>query len=70
MKETEQSVTEGREYISVKEFIRLTGLSQTSAYRLLEQGELPFVRVGRRTIRIPVDAWRAYTALNSGAPAR
>jgi excisionase family DNA binding protein len=69
MQQQPLALPDGREFISVSEFIALTGVARSSAYRLL-QADLPFVRVGRRSVLIPVDAVRAWLSLNVGRATR
>ena len=42
-------------YVSVNEWIRLSGLSRTKTYDLLGRGSLRAIRIGRRTL-IDVEA--------------
>ena len=43
---------ENREWLRVPEAARLLGLPRTRTYELIQQGELPAVRIGERTIRL------------------
>ena len=42
--------------ISVSEAARRLGLSRSSAYRAVDRGELPVIRLGRHRILVPVRA--------------
>jgi excisionase family DNA binding protein len=43
---------ENKEWLRVPEAARLLGLPRTRAYELIQQGELPAVRIGQRSIRV------------------
>ena len=62
-------MVEGREFMSVREFTKVTGIPRSSAYRLLKDGCLPFVRINKRSVVLPLEAVRTYLAMNSGAEA-
>jgi excisionase family DNA binding protein len=44
--------TTEKEWLKVPEAAELLGLPKTRAYELIQQGELPAVRIGERSIRI------------------
>jgi excisionase family DNA binding protein len=44
--------TTEKEWLKVPEAAELLGLPKTRAYELIQQGELPAVRIGRRSIRV------------------
>jgi excisionase family DNA binding protein len=44
--------TTEKEWLKVPETAELLGLPKTRAYELIQQGELPAVRIGERTIRV------------------
>ena len=44
--------TTEREWLKVPQVAELLGLPKTRAYELIQQGELPAVRIGERSIRI------------------
>ena len=44
--------TTEKEWLKVPEAAELLGLPKTRAYELVQQGELPAVRIGERSIRI------------------
>ena len=44
--------TESREWLRVPEAAELLGLPRTRTYELIQQGELPAVRIGQRSIRV------------------
>jgi excisionase family DNA binding protein len=44
--------TTEKEWLKVPEVAELLGLPKTRAYELIQQGELPAVRIGERSIRI------------------
>jgi excisionase family DNA binding protein len=44
--------TTGKQWLKVPEAAELLGLPKTRAYELIQQGELPAVRIGERSIRI------------------
>jgi excisionase family DNA binding protein len=44
--------TTEREWLKVPEAATLLGLPKTRAYELIQQGELPAVRIGERSIRV------------------
>jgi excisionase family DNA binding protein len=44
--------TTEREWLKVPQAAELLGLPKTRAYELIQQGELPAVRIGERSIRI------------------
>ena len=41
-----------KEWLKVPEAAELLGLPKTRAYELIQQGELPAVRIGERSIRV------------------
>jgi excisionase family DNA binding protein len=43
---------ENREWMKVPEAAELLGLPRTRTYELIQQGELPAVRIGERSIRV------------------
>jgi len=43
---------ESREWMRVPEAALLLGLPRTRTYELIQQGELPAVRIGERSIRV------------------
>jgi excisionase family DNA binding protein len=45
-------VKETREWLRVPEAADLLGLPRTRTYELIQQGELPAVRIGERSIRV------------------
>jgi excisionase family DNA binding protein len=53
---------------SIQEFIRISGLGNTTIYKLLNDGELESVNVGRRRL-ILIDSYRRYLKRHSGKPA-
>jgi excisionase family DNA binding protein len=44
--------TTKKEWLKVTEAAELLGLPKTRAYELIQQGQLPAVRIGERSIRI------------------
>ncbi len=44
--------TTEKEWLKVPEAAELLGLPKTRAYELIQQGELPGVRIGERSIRV------------------
>jgi len=44
--------TTEKEWLKVPEAAELLGLPKTRAYELIQQGELPAVRIGVRSIRV------------------
>jgi excisionase family DNA binding protein len=52
---------------SIQEFIRISGLGNTTIYRLLNEGELESVSVGRRRL-ILIDSYRRYLERSRGTP--
>jgi excisionase family DNA binding protein len=44
--------TTEKEWLKVPEAADLLGLPKTRAYELIQQGELPAVRIGERSIRV------------------
>jgi len=44
--------TTEKEWLKVPEAAELLGLPKTRAYELIQQGELPAVRIGERSIRV------------------
>lgn len=44
--------TEQREWLRVPEAAKLLSLPRTRTYELIQQGELPAVRIGERSIRV------------------
>jgi excisionase family DNA binding protein len=44
--------TTEKEWLKVPEAAELLGLPKTRGYELIQQGELPAVRIGERTIRV------------------
>ena len=51
--------------LSIAETAQALGISRPSVYTLLRQGELPTIKLGRRTL-IPVDALRQWIADQAG----
>jgi excisionase family DNA binding protein len=45
-------VQANREWLRVPEAAELLGLPRTRTYELIQQGELPAVRIGERSIRV------------------
>jgi excisionase family DNA binding protein len=45
--------TEMNQWLKVPEVAELLQLPRTRAYELIQRGELPAVRVGERSIRVP-----------------
>jgi excisionase family DNA binding protein len=45
-------VQQNREWMRVPEAAELLGLPRTRTYELIQQGELPAVRIGERSIRV------------------
>jgi hypothetical protein len=59
----EQSATPGiGEFLRLKQFAQLTGLSRTTIWRLREKGELDVRQVSARTVLIPVEAAKKFLA--------
>ncbi len=56
--------------LRVEEVGRFLGVSRSQAYALLGSGEMPCVRLGRRCVRIPLDALRRWIAdrMNADEP--
>ena len=52
--------------LTMKEVAARTGLHLKSVYRLSDRGELPTVRVGRRTLRVPASALEQWSGGTSG----
>lgn len=46
--------------VTVTETATALRVSKMTVYRMIEEGELPSVRIGRRNIRIPFPALKAY----------
>jgi excisionase family DNA binding protein len=46
--------------ISVEEAGRHIGVKRTVAWRLVREGQLPHIRVGRQKVRVPVEALRRW----------
>jgi excisionase family DNA binding protein len=44
--------SQNREWLRVPEAAELLGLPRTRTYELIQQGELPAVRIGERSIRV------------------
>ena len=44
--------TTEKQWLKVPEAAELLGLPKTRAYELIQQGELPAVRIGERSIRV------------------
>ena len=44
--------TTEKEWLKIPEVAELLGLPKTRAYELVQQGELPAVRIGERSIRV------------------
>ena len=44
--------------LRVREAAEIAGIAKSTAYALVASGEWPSVRIGRRGVRIPVDALR------------
>jgi excisionase family DNA binding protein len=53
---------------SIQDFIRISGLGNTTIYKLLNEGEIESVSVGRRRL-IVIDSYHRYLARNRGTPA-
>src|SRR5215469_12576713 len=53
---------------SIQQFIKISGLGTTTIYRLLNEGVLESVNVGRRRL-ILIDSYRRYVERNRGTPA-
>jgi excisionase family DNA binding protein len=54
-------------FLTIKECADHVGVSKMTIYRLVHQGAVPSVRVGR-SIRIPAGAWRRYLQENAHEP--
>jgi excisionase family DNA binding protein len=52
VKDGSKMETTEKEWLKVPEAAELLGLPKTRAYELIQQGELPAVRIGERTIRV------------------
>jgi excisionase family DNA binding protein len=55
---------QGKEFLSIAEACALLGLSRRTAFRLMQSGRIPAVKLGRRTVikRASLDALFAETA--------
>jgi excisionase family DNA binding protein len=53
---------------SIQDFIRISGLGNTTVYQMLNRGEIESVNVGRRRL-IVIDSYRRYLARHVGTPA-
>jgi excisionase family DNA binding protein len=52
VKDSSNMETTEKEWLKVPEAADLLGLPKTRAYELIQQGELPAVRIGERSIRV------------------
>lgn len=52
------------DYLTVADIARVLRLSKMTVYRMLEDGEMSYVRVGR-CYRVPIIAFRDYLAVNT-----
>jgi excisionase family DNA binding protein len=52
VKDRSNMETTEKEWLKVPEAAELLGLPKTRAYELIQQGELPAVRIGERSIRV------------------
>jgi excisionase family DNA binding protein len=50
------------EYMTVGEVAKKLRVTPMTIYTAIHEGRLEAVRVGRRTFRIPVESYRAYTS--------
>lgn len=62
-----EPATSDPHFWTVAEFSTLARVSKMSAYRLIHQGDLPAVHIGR-SLRIPSDAVAAYLGLPASQP--
>jgi excisionase family DNA binding protein len=60
---------EGRLLIRVSEAAEMLSIARTKAYLLVQDGTLPSVRLGR-SVRVPVDALRAWLSEQQSAVVR
>ncbi|MEC1778328.1 helix-turn-helix domain-containing protein [Schinkia azotoformans] len=44
-------------FYKVSAIIEMTGLSRSKVYQMITDGEIPAIRLGERTIRIPKEAF-------------
>lgn len=56
------------EFLTVGEVARRLRVTNMTIYTAIHEGRLEAVRVGRRTFRIPVEAYRAYTSTAKPQP--
>jgi excisionase family DNA binding protein len=49
-------------YVTVREVAEELRISSQTVYRLIDSGELPALRLGHRTYRIPAEDYAAYKA--------
>lgn len=69
--------TRRSDYLTVAEIAEDLRVVPMTVYRMIHGGQLPAIRIGRRTFRIPAEAYYAYkqqlhaeaTARAAGAPA-
>lgn len=54
--------------LRIPEVAQTLGLGRTTVYQLVKDGILPTVRIGRRGVRIPVDALNDWVTENIKAP--
>lgn len=55
------------EFLTVGEVARRLRVTNMTIYTAIHEGRLEAVRVGRRTFRIPLEAYRAYTSTTKSA---
>ena len=56
--------------LTVKETAQILGVSVATVSKLVKTGQLPAIRLGKRTVRIPkaaLEQWLVDTALRKGA---
>jgi excisionase family DNA binding protein len=58
-------MTEDRIALRPEEFAMAVGLSRSKAYELIAKGAVPSIRLGA-SVRVPVDALRAWIARRAG----
>ena len=55
------------EFLTVGEVAKRLRVTPMTIYTAIHEGRLDAVRIGRRTFRIPVDAYRAYVSTEKAA---
>jgi excisionase family DNA binding protein len=53
-------MTRIQKHYRIPEVMHLLGLSQSTIYRIVDEGRLKLVKVGKRASAVPADSLRAY----------